>query len=53
MKKLILLLIFFIIPIVYSLTECDSPLEQLDIPCSIITTYEFDTACPLKVLVRQ
>ena len=34
------------IPIVYGqLTECDSPIEPSDIPCSVISTYQFDNEC--------
>ena len=45
MKKLIFL-ILLLIPLVHaSIQECDSPIEPSDLPCMVITTYQFDTPC--------
>ena len=45
MKKLLILMFLCMIPIVYGLSECDSPIEPSDIPCSVISTYQFDNEC--------
>ncbi len=46
MKKIIILtLMILIVPIVYSLQQCDSPIEPSDIPCEVVSTYLFDDGC--------
>ncbi len=47
MKKIISLMIalILIVPLVYSLQQCDSPIEPSDIPCEVVSTYLFDDGC--------
>ena len=47
MKKTIILTLalILIVPIVYSLQQCDSPIEPSDIPCEVVSTYLFDGGC--------
>ncbi len=47
MKKTIILvvLIVLLVPLVYSLQQCDSPIEPSDLPCEVVSTYLFDDGC--------
>ncbi len=46
MKKTILLILaILIVPIVYGLQQCDSPIEPSDLPCEVVSTYLFDDGC--------
>ena len=49
-KTIILFLMILIVPIVYSLQQCDSPIEPSDLPCEVISTYLFDGGCAANEL---
>ncbi len=34
-----------IVPTVYSLQQCDSPIDPSDLPCEVVSTYLFDGGC--------
>ena len=38
------------IPLVYGIQQCDSPIEPSDIPCEVVSTYLFDGGCSSKVV---
>ena len=47
MRKQIILIsiLILIIPLVYGLQQCDSPIEPSDLPCEVVSTYLFDGGC--------
>lgn len=46
MKKLyIILYMIILIPLVYSLDECERELETFDIPCRVTSTWDYPNAC--------
>ena len=44
-QALLLMLILLAIPLVSALQECYSPIDPTDIPCNIISTYDFEGDC--------
>ncbi len=44
-KTIIFLVLILIVPIVYGLQQCDSPIEPSDLPCEVVSTYLFDGGC--------
>ena len=45
-KAIILTLtLILIVPIIYGLQQCDSPIEPSDLPCEVVSTYLFDDGC--------
>ncbi len=44
-KTIILILAILIVPLVYGLQQCDSPIEPSDLPCEVVSTYLFDDGC--------
>ena len=46
MNKVILILMFLlIVPSIYAIDKCTSPIEPKDIPCRAVSTYLFDNGC--------
>jgi len=45
-KKEIFLIIFILItPLISALEECSKEMETLDLPCKVVTTYEYPDSC--------
>ncbi len=45
-KTIILTLaLILIVPVIYALQQCDSPIEPSDLPCEVVSTYLFDDGC--------
>ncbi len=46
MKIIILIVIMvLLVPLVYALQQCDSPIEPSDLPCEVVSTYLFEGGC--------
>jgi hypothetical protein len=43
--NIIILVMLLIIPAAYALEECDSPVEPNEVPCLVISTYQFSDSC--------
>jgi len=45
MKRILFLILLLLIPTATAISQCNSPIETVDVPCMIVTAWQYPNAC--------